>query len=305
MGLRSLFRKPAPLVAEPAIAPLVEGFSIEVMPRTAEKIEDFRSLLPPATRIYIAHIDGTPIAPMVATARRLRDEGFAVMPHFPARSIAGHATLEDWIRRYRDEAGVDEALVLGGGRAIPFGAYDSAMKLLESGLFGKYGFRRLHVAGHPEGNRDIDPDGSSGLADAALAWKQAFADSSDAEMAIVTQFAFDAVPVLEWVKRLRAIGVTLPVHMGVAGPAKLQTLLKYALACGVGPSLKVLQRRAADLTRLMIPFEPDEILRQLAQVAPSGDPPLIEKIHFFPLGGIAACADWARARLETPHSCAP
>lgn len=307
MGLRSLFRKPVagPAETPPSLAPLIDGFSIEVMPRTAEKIDDFRSLLPAGTRIYIAHIDGTPIDQMIATARRLREQGFPVMPHFPARSIAGPGELEDWIRRYSDEAGVEEALVLGGGRAIPAGSYTSAMEMLESGLFGKYGFRRLHVAGHPEGNLDIDPDGSSRLADAALAWKQAFAESSDAEMAIITQFAFDAEPVLQWVARLRERGVTLPVHMGVTGPARLQTLLKYAIACGVGPSLKVLQRRAADLTKLMLPFEPDEVLRQLAAARPDGDPPPIERIHFFPLGGITACADWARSRQEDQDTVTP
>jgi methylenetetrahydrofolate reductase (NADPH) len=57
------------------------------MPRTAEKVEDFRALLPPGTRVYIAHIDGTPIEDMVATAARIAGEGFPVMPHFPARII--------------------------------------------------------------------------------------------------------------------------------------------------------------------------------------------------------------------------
>jgi methylenetetrahydrofolate reductase (NADPH) len=58
------------------------------MPRTAEKVEDFRALLPAGTRVYIAHIDGTPIEDMVATAKRgSAGEGFDVMPHFPARII--------------------------------------------------------------------------------------------------------------------------------------------------------------------------------------------------------------------------
>ena len=65
------------------IAEMIAGWSIEVMPRTAAKIEDFRAILPEGTRIYIAHIDGTPIDDMVATARRLHEEGFPVMPHLP------------------------------------------------------------------------------------------------------------------------------------------------------------------------------------------------------------------------------
>ena len=38
----------------------LKDYSIEVMPRTAEKVEDFRDLLPKGTRVYIAHIEGTP-----------------------------------------------------------------------------------------------------------------------------------------------------------------------------------------------------------------------------------------------------
>ena len=53
----------------------LDGYSIEVMPRTAEKVEDFRALLPAGTRVYIAHIDGTPIDDMVATARAARGRG--------------------------------------------------------------------------------------------------------------------------------------------------------------------------------------------------------------------------------------
>ncbi len=49
----------------------LQDYSIEVMPRTAEKVENFRDLLPEGTRVYIAHIEGTEIDDMVATAKRL------------------------------------------------------------------------------------------------------------------------------------------------------------------------------------------------------------------------------------------
>ena len=39
------------------------------------------------------------------------------MPHFPARIIRDRATLADWIARYKGEAGVKQALLLGGGVA--------------------------------------------------------------------------------------------------------------------------------------------------------------------------------------------
>ena len=280
------------------LAKMLENHSIEVMPRTAAKIDDFRALLSAGTRIYIAHIEGTPIDDMVATARRLRDDGFAAMPHLPARAIRDAAELEEWLRRYRDEAGVEEALLLAGGMAKPAGDLHSSIDMLKTGLFDRLGFRRLHVAGHPEGNADIDPDGSSAEANKALLWKQAYSKRTDAAMAIVTQFAFDAKPVIAWAERLRGAGVTMPIHVGVAGPAKLQTLIKYAVACGVGPSLKVLQRRALVVSRLMLPYEPDEVVTALAAYGAASPDSLIERIHIFPLGGIKAAADWARERRD-------
>jgi len=290
--------------ATTGLAGFLSGFSIEVMPRTAAKIEDFRGILPAGTRVYIAHIDGTPIDEMVATAKRLRDEGFEPMPHLPARSIAGAAILDEWVRRYRDEAGVAEALVLAGGAATPAGDLMSSMDMIATGVFEKYGFRRLHVAGHPEGNRDIDAEGGSTNADAALAWKQDYARRAGIDMAIVTQFAFDAAPVIAWAERLSAQGIDLPIHAGVAGPAKLQTLIKYALACGVGPSLKVLQKRAMDVSKLLLPYEPTGVLADLATWKAENPAGNIAAAHLFPLGGVAASADWAARQTSAKDAAA-
>ena len=291
MALLNFKRAEAPAPHAPELEALLQGYSIEVMPRTAAKVADFRALLPARTRVYIAHIDGTPIDEMVATAARLRAEGMEPMPHFPSRSIPDRATLADWLARYRGEADVRQALVLGGGIAQPRGAYDSAMQLLDSGLFD--GFDRLHVAGHPEGNRDIDPAGGDRAVMDALRWKHAFAQRSDARMAIVTQFAFEPAPLIAWADRLAAEGIDLPIHIGVAGPAKLQTLIKFAIACGVGPSLGVLQRRARDVTKLLLPFEPTGLLHTLAAHKAANPGFGIERVHVFPLGGITTSANWA------------
>ncbi len=277
--------------ASAEVEAFLKGFSIEVMPRTAEKIEDFRTLLPKGTRVYIAHIDGTPIEDMVATAKRLHAEGFPVMPHFPARIIADKATLADWIARYRGEADVRQALLLAGGVPQPVGEFATSMQLLETGLFGD--FDRLHVAGHPEGNKDIDPDGSDRMVMEAARWKQAFAERTGATMAMATQFCFEAGPVIAWADRLAEAGIRLPIHIGVAGPAKLQTLLKFAIACGVGPSLRVLQKRAKDVTKLLLPFEPDAFIAELAAHKAANPAFGIEAVHFFPLGGIKTNATWA------------
>lgn len=278
---------------DPNIESFLADYSIEVMPRTAEKVEDFRELLPSGTRVYIAHIEGTPIEEMVATAKRVAREGYQVMPHFPARIIRDAETLNDWIAQYQGEAGVDQALLLAGGVTTPHGEFESSMQLMETGLFDKAGIRRLHIAGHPEGNKDIDPNGSTQNVDAALQWKQKFSERTDAKLAIATQFAFEAKPIIEWANAIKAAGIDIPIHIGIAGPAKLQTLIKFAIACGVGPSLKVLQKRAMDVTKLLLPYEPTNVLSELANHKAATPDFNITNVHFFPLGGIKTNATWA------------
>ena len=280
----------------PQVSETLESFllnySIEVMPRTAEKIENFRDILPKNTRVYIAHIEGTPIEDMVKTAKRLAEDGFSTMPHFPARIIRDKATLNDWISRYQGEAGVAQALILAGGISKPHGEYESSMDLLETGLFDRANFKNIHIAGHPEGNKDIDPDGSSKNVDAALKWKQGYKEKTDAKMAIATQFAFESGPIIKWANSIKNAGIDIPIHIGIAGPAKLQTLIRFAIACGVGPSLKVLQKRATDVTKLLLPYEPTEVLSQLADYKANNSDFNISGVHFFPLGGIKTNAKW-------------
>ena len=276
----------------PALEAFLKNFSIEVMPRTASKIENFKELLPQDTRVYVAHIEGTPINEMIETAKRLTDEGYNVMPHFPARIIESKEVLVNWIDRYKNEAGVKDALLLAGGVNQPYGEFHSSMDLLDTGEFDKAGFKNLHVAGHPEGNMDIDTDGKTKNVDSAISWKQEFSQKTDANMAITTQFCFESGPVIEWADRMASMGIDIPIHIGVAGPAKLQTMIKFSMACGVGASLRVLKRRAKDVTKLLLPFRPDQFLTELAEYKALNPNFLITNVHFFPLGGIKTNAKW-------------
>jgi len=273
----------------------IEGFSIEVVPNSAAKVESFAEILPNGTRVYIAHLsEKEDIKTMVATAKRINEEGFSVMPHIPARIIKNKAMLAEWISMYKNEANVDQALLLAGGSSDVLGEFDSSMQLIETGLFDQAGFKRLHVAGHPEGSKDIDPDGGSKNVSSALSWKQEFSKRTDAQMAIATQFCFDADAVSQWATNIKNNGIDIPIHIGIAGPAKLQTLLRFSIECGIGPSMKILTKRAKDLTKLLLPYKPTEILKGLAEHKKQ-DPELnIEQVHFFPIGGIKQTADFIK-----------
>ena len=270
----------------------LEGYSIEVTPNAAAKIETFAEVLPANTRVYIAHIEGTPFKEMLKTAKKITDEGFIPMPHFPARIIDSKKTLESWLGQYSDEANVQEALLIAGGANNPAGEFDSSIQLIETELFDKFNFKRMHIAGHPEGNKDIDRDNTNNIVNRALSWKNEYAKRTNAQMAVATQFCFDSQVIIQWAKSLIDMNVDLPVHIGIAGPAKLQTLIRYSIECGVGASMKVLQKRAKDLTKLLLPYEPTSVINELAEHKLKNQNFNIEQVHFFPLGGIKTTANW-------------
>ena len=272
----------------------LNGYSIEVTPNAAAKIENFAEVLPANTRIYIAHIEGTPFDEMLTTAKKITDEGFIPMPHFPARIIEDKDMLESWLSQYSGEANVQEALLIAGGSKEPAGIYDSSIQIIETELFDKYSFKRLHVAGHPEGNKDIDKDSTHTNVNKALSWKNEYAKRTDAQIAIATQFCFDSGAIIQWANSLINMNIDLPVHIGIAGPAKLQTLIRYSIECGVGASMKVLQKRAKDITKLLLPYEPTSVISELAEYKSHNPDFNIEQVHFFPLGGTKTTANWVK-----------
>ena len=268
-------------------------FSIEVMPRTAKKVDDFRRILPKKTTVYVAHLEDTPVEEMFFTCKRLISEGMAPMPHIPARIIRNTGELEDWVKEY-SSLGVDQSLLLAGNGKNPKGELFNSIQMLETGIFEKHAFKKIQIAGHPEGNKDIDKDGSLEKTINALKIKQTFAKKTKLQIGITTQFCFDLRPVMEWLEVLESEQINLPISLGLAGPTKLQTLIKYAIMCGVGPSISILKKRAKDLTKLLLPFEPTEMVDTLNSHKKNKLFRNVHSLHFFPLGGIEASAAFAR-----------
>jgi methylenetetrahydrofolate reductase (NADPH) len=281
--------------AEPAtIAEFMTGFTVETTPATAAKIADFREILRPGTEVYVTFLPGSDYRDSVAAAKRLRAQGFEPIPHFAARSITGAAQFQDYLDRSVSEAGVSRVLAIAGGVDNALGPYGDSMQLLDSGLFDKYGITSIGVAGHPEGSPDISDEA---IRD-ALKWKNAFAERTDADLYIMTQFCFEAEPIIAWDRRLNAEGNRLPIRIGVPGNAKLSTLIKYAAACGVGNSIRFLKRQGAAVANLLRQQAPDKLVRDLAAYAANDLDCGINGVHMYPLGGLAKTALWSYAVVD-------
>ncbi|MDG2176841.1 MAG: metFprotein [Gammaproteobacteria bacterium] len=270
------------------ILKFLENTSVEVTPGGAKKIENFRVILRPGTTVFVTFLPGSDIKDTVECVKRLSAEGMNPVPHFAARSIPSKAFFEETLKILQAEAQVDEALLIGGGVDNPVGDFTSSMEVLRTDLFQQYGIKKLGVAGHPEGSPDIPPADVT----AALLEKNAYAKEHGMEMYITTQFCFEAEPIIEWDKRIRGEGNELPIHIGIPGLATIKTLMGHAKACGIGPSIRVLTRQAANIAKLMTTRMPDKITRQLARYQAEDADCGITQCHLYPLGGIKKSAAW-------------
>jgi methylenetetrahydrofolate reductase (NADPH) len=271
---------------------LLRDFSIETTPRGALKVDDFREHLASGTRVYVTSLPGSDFSDTLRTCVRLRSEGMEPVPHFTARSIADENTLSDYLDRATSEAGVRHVLALGGADREPAGNFEDSAQMIETGLFGRYGIQSIGIAGHPEGSPDIE---RLALRDFGLR-KIRYARDAGIQMYLVTQFIFDAKPLLDWVTRIRGDGNSLPVIVGVPGPASLKALIGHATNCGVGASMNFLTRQARHVSKLLSLQTPDELVEQVAQQAQKNPELGIAGLHLFTLGSFAVTADWARNR---------
>ncbi len=262
--------------------------SIEIAPKQGLESTDLPGLFPAGTRVYITDIGTDSSETLTGAAIRVRDLGYVPVPHFACRRLTSRSGLEDRVRMMTAEAGVTDVLVIGGGLEKPAGPFTSAMEVLETGFFDKYGITDIGVAGHPEGS----PDFSEEVAMEALRLKKNFGARTGARLRIVTQFGFDADRFITWANVLKNHGIDLPVHLGVAGPAKVTTLLKFAAMCGVGNSISFLKKNALSLTALATSHSPEAVVGPIEDHFLSNPESAIKQIHVFPFGGIKKSSEW-------------
>jgi len=280
------------------LSAFLKNMSIEITGKQIDKLPILKDNLRPGTRAYIALIDPADVAVQLSASKQLNAAGFVAVPHIPARFVRDLDDLKSRIGALAQDAGVTEMLALGGGAPQPIGKYDAAIQILETGVFQANGIKRIGVAGHPEGNPDITKIHGEPMLLKALQQKQAWLKANGIDGFIATQFLFEAAPVAEWARGLRAAGITLPIHVGIPGPATIKTLVKYAAMCGVGNSARFIRKQALNVTKLLSVNTPDEFMEGLAKLH-VGQPDLaIAGPHMYPFGGFDKLFDWLGPKLR-------
>ena len=272
--------------------PRVLPASIELSPRGIARDPGSVSLIPPGTRTYIVDAGDTSAPEWAAACLALARAGLVPVPHIACRRLRSLEEIDERLTAMVRAANVDDVLVIGGDIAKPAGPFASSMDLLAMGLLGRHGIRHIGVAGHPEGSPDISP---AAVVD-ALHWKIDFAARTGVDLRLVTQFNFDADAAVAWSERLRAEGIRVPIHLGVAGPTTMTRLMKYAALCGVRTSLSFALKRKAALTSLLGNYAPDPHVRAIESGVLSNEQSLIRQLHVYAFGGLPDAAEWLAGR---------
>lgn len=273
---------------------LFADVSFEALPRETAAHQAAWETVAEGTRVFLTRLPRADFDDTIEAAKRLRRRGLVPVPHVAARGIESLAAFEELLVRSRCEAGIDDILLVAGSEAVPAGPFGNTIQLLSTGILQRVGIRRLGVAGHPEGH----PQADEAALDAALAAKHAFARETGIEVYVVSQFFFDASPVIAWEKRIRAAGNALPIHPGLYGLTGTARLLKYALSCGIGASLEAMRQRSTKLLGLASTQHPGRLAVALARASLADPQARFSAFHLFPLGGFEATLRWASAMRE-------
>lgn len=269
----------------------------------AKKISNFAEVegLKPGTVVNVTFLVGSDIEDTIDICKRLQDGGMQAVAHVPARGFSALKDVEAYLDRLAD-CGVRECLVLGGGADKPMGSLSEAMQILESGLLQKYNFSRIGVAAHPEGHPDVSND----VMEEALLRKAEWAAANGVDLYYETQFCFEPGPLIDWEvhtrnllsKRLGANAKLPAVHLGVAGPAKIHNLIKFAGMSGVGASMRFVTKYAGNVLKLATTADPNELVVGLAAYQTSEPACLFRKLHFYSFGGLKPTLRWANGVVD-------
>lgn len=297
--LQTVPRVPAAPAA--TIAEFVRGFSLEVTRPSPADIDLLAGLVPAGTHVYISAVPGKSPLDDISSAAALRAHGLEPVPHLAVRNYPTIEALDEVLARFADEAGVRRALVIAGDRDKPAGSLRGAVEAIDGGVLRRRGIVEIGIAGYPDGHPRIP----TLELERALAAKVEAAAQTGIAVTIVTQFGFEAAPILAWIARLRAFGIEHPVRIGLPGPTSLATLLRYAQRCGVKTSAQGLARHSGLVRQMFGMSMPDVLVRSLAEARTDGRLGDVG-LHFFSFGGAAATARWVGAvadgRIALDHS---
>jgi methylenetetrahydrofolate reductase (NADPH) len=273
-----------------ASAELLRGASIEMNVQDVRDLEASRAWLPKGQTVYVSHLPRQTWIQTATACRAIHGAGFRAVPHLPARLIDSASTL-DTVLAELIGCGVDEILLIAGDYAGVAGPYSCVADVLRTGALTRHGLRRISFAGHPEGHPRVPLEEIR----RAEREKAALATAAGLQVTFLTQFFFEATPFVDWCTELRAHGVPARIIAGLSAPAPLATLFRYAVRCGVGPSIRALGARPSSMLSLAGRHTPDAVLHDLVRARAQAGGAVFDGVHWFCFGGFLRTCEWVNA----------
>lgn len=268
---------------------LTESFSLEMTGKDTGTLSEAAAsgAIPAGTPINVTYLATEDLQTRLDAADRVRELGFVPVPHISARRLPSEDSLREYLAALQAIGAAERLFVIGGDPHTPEGPYEDALSVIRSGVLQEFGVKAVGISGYPEGHPDISDEALwKALEDKAAALAQL-----GLEATIITQFGFDVDPVFAWAAAVRERGITLPIRIGVPGPAGIKRLLAYAKRFGVGTGTEVVRKYGLSLTNLLGTAGPDKFLHALAE---GYDPARHGELalHFYAFGGLKETAEW-------------
>lgn len=286
MALRKRRAEELDAAQREALSSLIAGAKFELIPlsNAFERVAE----LPAGVVTTVTASPSHGIEATVELARALVAAGHAAIPHLSAHMIRDRAHLGALLGRM-DDSGIRRGFVVGGDAKDP-GMFRDGLSLLRAMDEVGHGLDEIGVPSYPDGHVDIADDKLLSV----LKEKQRYASY------MTTQMCFDPAAIIAWISRMRAEGVTLPVHIGMPGVAELAKLMAISARLGVADSARYLRKNRKLVGGLLSPgrYGPDALLRGLAPAVV--DPAAcIEGLHVFTFNQVVATVEWQRRMLAS------
>lgn len=264
---------------------LLNGATLEIFP-DSRMVDYFKGADFEPKHIAVTSSPTKPIEFGLSVALEIADLGHDVTAHISARNVKNLDHLEEigQVLLYKK---IRKIMIVAGDTKNQIGEFGSSTQVIEGIAELGLNFDKVMVAGYPEGHPFITEDELN----SALLEKQKLAREFGINMEVVTQMGFSAEALNDWIRKQRAVGMTLPVVAGLSAPVDLPTIAMFAAKIGFTQSSRFLKN--IELSKELIKnttgsFDPLPLIQGLAE---SGN---ISGVRFFTFNEVLRAQNWIK-----------
>lgn len=268
---------------------LIDNLTFEVVPM--KSLDGAITALPPRAEVSVTC---SPIKGIEETQRitmELLGKGFVPIPHLAARMVRDERHTQE-LAHWLKSNNLNKVFLVGGDAEEP-GAYPDAVQFLDALLNQDHGLQTVGVTAYPDGHSFIADEALT----SALFKKQELLSAAGVEGYCSTQMCFDPDIIARWLQDQRQQGLTMPVHLGIAGVVDKARLMRMGIRLGIGQSLGFLRKNRTALVKMMTStsYDPSDLLLPLSNdMVDRG----VEGLHVFTFNQVEASESWRQRELS-------